>query len=153
MILSTLGFRHCVMWRGVFPPACKFQVCGHGRRCSLKYQISYNVFYCRELHQSSAFRCPCLMMFCWIIPLLHWTEKTWKSNEQMAFLFSWNAFNFWQDSWGVDRKQGRERGDDMQQRATRWNRTCGHCSEDKASVHGAPAPLLILNAELLLIVK
>ncbi len=32
-----------------------------------------------------------------------------------------------------------ERGNDMQQRAAGWNRTCGHCSEDTASVHGAPA--------------
>ncbi len=34
---------------------------------------------------------------------------------------------------------GRERGDDSQQRATRWNQTHGRCSEDKASVYGAPA--------------
>ncbi len=27
----------------------------------------------------------------------------------------------------------------MQQRATGWNRTSGCCSEDTASVHGAPA--------------
>ncbi len=27
----------------------------------------------------------------------------------------------------------------MQQRATRWNRTCGRCNEDTASVRGASA--------------
>ncbi len=35
--------------------------------------------------------------------------------------------------------QGRDRGNDMQQRVTMWNRTRGHCSEDTASVYGVPA--------------
>ncbi len=39
----------------------------------------------------------------------------------------------------MDRNQERQRGNDMQQRATGWNQTCGRCSEDKASVYGAPA--------------
>ncbi len=41
---------------------------------------------------------------------------------------------------GFDRKWGKERKTDMQQRATRWDRTWGCCSESAASVHGAPAP-------------
>ncbi len=39
----------------------------------------------------------------------------------------------------LDRKWGSERGNNMQQRATGWNYTCGHCSQDTVFVHGAPA--------------
>lgn len=46
----------------------------------------------------------------------------------------------------------------MKQEAARWTRTLGHCSEDKASVHGKSAPpietvcapiYIHFNAELL----
>ncbi len=39
----------------------------------------------------------------------------------------------------MDRKKERERGNDIQQRATRRNRICDHCDEDTASVYGVPA--------------
>ncbi len=38
----------------------------------------------------------------------------------------------------LDRKWWRERGNDMQERATGWNQTHGCCSEHTASVHEAP---------------
>ncbi len=41
----------------------------------------------------------------------------------------------------LNRKWGRERGNDMQQRAAGCNWTRGCCSRDTASVHEAPAPL------------
>ncbi len=43
-----------------------------------------------------------------------------------------------QDSWRVDRKQGRE-GEWHAAKGHWWNRTCVRCSEDIASVYGAPA--------------
>ncbi len=43
-----------------------------------------------------------------------------------------------------ERERERERGDDMQQRATGWNRTRGRHSEDTASVYGAPSETVFL---------
>lgn len=40
---------------------------------------------------------------------------------------------------------GRERVDDMQQRATGWNQTSSRCGKDKDFVHGAP----VLPGELM----
>ncbi len=37
--------------------------------------------------------------------------------------------------------ESRDKGNDMQQRATGWNRTCGNCSDGTASVHEALALL------------
>ncbi len=47
----------------------------------------------------------------------------------------------------MDRKQEREKRNDMQQEATGWNQTCGHV-RDRASVYSVPALLAELSGAL-----
>ncbi len=74
------------------------------------------------------------------------TSHTQAVDHKLFLFFSFSLFCSFSERTdeGLDRKWGRERGNDMQQRTTWWNRTGGHCSKDAASVHGA----LALSTEL-----
>lgn len=64
----------------------------------------------------------------------------------MDTVFKDNSFGFCLHLVGhIKCERGKGRGDDMQQMASGWNWTCGHCGKDNAFVHGT----LNITSELL----
>ncbi len=72
-----------------------------------------------------------------------WDVHFYYNNRKLTWQLQvfWGAFVPLSFDWTAEEWTGNrgERGNDTQQRATRWNRTRGCCSENTASGYGVPA--------------